>query len=162
MYPWYPRVADHDSTLLRIPPPQFIDSETISWISPCPGAKNPFHPLEFPDISPWSAWGSTPGASQWHVHYIDTSVPLGNIARAKLTMKLHLGFEWHIHILTTVRILIKSFSAFIQLKMTCMHRVYDNQKVIWWLEDMTFIFSWWKQYYFANLLCLKNLVFTTK
>ena len=60
--PWVHNVANS--------PPQFIDSETISWVSPCPGAKNPFHPHEFPNISPWSARGSTPGASRWHVHYI--------------------------------------------------------------------------------------------
>ena len=36
---------------------------------PIQGHQAPFHPLEFPNIFPWLAWGSTPGASWWHTHY---------------------------------------------------------------------------------------------
>ena len=92
MFPWYPRVADHDSTMLRIPPPQFIDSETISWISPCPGAKNPIHPLEFPDISPWSARGSTPGASRWHVHNFSNSQWIYGVRDFVMLQTMFAGF----------------------------------------------------------------------
>ena len=45
---------------MHIPPPHLIDSDTISWSSPFPGAKNPFHPLTFPDISPLG-----PGVHPW-------------------------------------------------------------------------------------------------
>ena len=37
--------------------PQFIYSETISWISPYPRAKNPFHPLLFPGQGAVDHWG---------------------------------------------------------------------------------------------------------
>ena len=40
----------HDSTLLQITPPQFMDSETTSWTSPHPGKKK--KPTPSPHI-PW-------------------------------------------------------------------------------------------------------------
>ena len=47
-------VAIHDSTMLRIPLPQFINSERIFWISPYPRGKEP---IPFPCIPwHWSPW----------------------------------------------------------------------------------------------------------
>ena len=36
---YFPMLAVYDSTMLQIPPSQFIDSETISWNLPYPGVK---------------------------------------------------------------------------------------------------------------------------
>ena len=47
-----------------IPPPLSFELETMSQIFPCPGVEKPIHPLVFPDIFPWLARGSTPGASR--------------------------------------------------------------------------------------------------
>ena len=48
---WYPRTCHPvESNVANSPWCQSIDSEAISWISHYPEAKNPFHPLVFPDI----------------------------------------------------------------------------------------------------------------
>ena len=63
-------VTVHDFTNLICNSPTLfpLNLKQCYEFSPPLGEENPIHPLVFPDILPWLAWGSTPGASQWHMH----------------------------------------------------------------------------------------------